>query len=59
MGEDPACSVVNPDCRLHRVANVYLAGGSVFPTSGCSNPTFTIVALAIRLARHLEEQPHA
>ena len=53
MGRDPATSVVDPDCRLHGVENVYLAGASVFPTSGCANPTFTLVALAIRLARHL------
>jgi choline dehydrogenase-like flavoprotein len=53
MGTDPARSVVDTDCRLHAVDNVYLAGASVFPTSGCANPTFTIVALAIRLARHL------
>ncbi len=33
-----------------------MAGSSVFPTSGCANPTFTIVALAIRLAEHLREQ---
>lgn len=55
MGTDPRTSVVNPDCRLHDVDNVYLAGGSVFPTSGCANPTFTIVALAIRLAGHLRQ----
>jgi choline dehydrogenase-like flavoprotein len=54
MGDDPAQSVVDPTSRLHEVENVYLAGASVFPTSGCANPTFTIVALAIRLARHLE-----
>ena len=53
MGTDPESSVVDPQCKLHGVANVYLAGGSVFPTSGCANPTFTIVALAIRLAEHL------
>ena len=53
MGADPATSVVNTDCRLHNVANVYMAGSSVFPTSGNANPTYTIVALAIRLARHL------
>ena len=53
MGGNPRTSVVNSDGRLHGVPNVYLAGGSVFPTSGYANPTFTIVALAIRLARHL------
>ncbi|MDH3673295.1 MAG: GMC family oxidoreductase [Gammaproteobacteria bacterium] len=55
MGENPRSSVVNPDCRLHTVENVYVAGGSVFPTSACSNPTFTIVALSIRLAQHLKK----
>jgi choline dehydrogenase-like flavoprotein len=54
MGTDPRSSVVDPDLRLHAVPNVFLAGASVFPTSGCANPTFTIVALSIRLARHLQ-----
>ena len=54
MGTDPTTSVVDTDLKLHGVQNVYLAGASVFPTSGCANPTFTIVALSIRLARHLE-----
>jgi choline dehydrogenase-like flavoprotein len=53
MGTDPDHSVVNPDLRVHTVANLYVAGGSVFPTSGCANPTMTIVALSIRLAEHL------
>jgi choline dehydrogenase-like flavoprotein len=53
MGADPSTSVVTPDGRLHSVENVYMAGASVFPTSGSANPTFTIVALSIRLAEHL------
>ncbi|HVS19154.1 MAG TPA: GMC family oxidoreductase [Planctomycetota bacterium] len=53
MGTDPATSVVTPDCRVHSLANLWCAGASVFPTSGCANPTFTLVALSIRLARHL------
>ena len=53
MGIDPEHSVVNPDLRVHTVDNLYVAGGSVFPTSGCANPTMTIVALSIRLAEHL------
>jgi len=59
MGTDPDTSVVNPDCRLHSMSNVYVAGSSVFPTSGCANPTYTIVALAIRLAEHLSTQFNA
>ena len=41
-------------CRVHGIANLYVAGCSVFPTSGWVNPTLTIVALALRLADHLE-----
>jgi choline dehydrogenase-like flavoprotein len=54
MGRDPAHSVVDPNLRVHEVDNLWVAGASVFPTSGCANPTFTLVALSIRLARHLE-----
>jgi choline dehydrogenase-like flavoprotein len=53
---DPARGVVDADCRVHGVANLYVAGSSVFPTFGCSNPTLTLVALALRLAGHLRER---
>jgi choline dehydrogenase-like flavoprotein len=53
MGTDPLTSVVDRDLRLHSHTNLYCAGSSVFPSSGCANPTFTITALSIRLARHL------
>jgi hypothetical protein len=56
MGTDPRCSVVTPQCRVHSTTNLYCAGASVFPTSGCANPTWTIVALSIRLARHLRAE---
>jgi choline dehydrogenase-like flavoprotein len=54
MHVDPKQGVVDPNCRLHAVDNVFVAGSSVFPTSGWANPTLTIVALAIRLADHLK-----
>ncbi|RKP53609.1 FAD-dependent oxidoreductase [Pararobbsia silviterrae] len=55
MGADPRTSVVNADCRLHEIDNVYVMSSAVFPTSGQANPTLTIVALALRLADHLRE----
>jgi choline dehydrogenase-like flavoprotein len=56
MHADPAHGVVDADCRVHTVANLYIAGSSVFPTYGCSNPTLTVVALALRLADLLKKQ---
>ncbi len=54
MSLDPAHGVVDADCRVHGVANLFIAGSSVFPTSGHANPTLTLVALAVRLAAHLK-----
>jgi choline dehydrogenase-like flavoprotein len=57
MGTDPRTSVVDADCRIHGLDNLYVAGGAVFPTSSQANPTLTIVALAVRLAAHLRSRP--
>ncbi len=54
MHADPHLGVTDPHCRVHSVRNLFVSGGSVFPTSGHANPTFTLVALAIRLADHLK-----
>ncbi len=48
--------VVNADGRVFGVGNLYVAGSSVFPTSGHANPTLMIVALAVRLAGHLRRE---
>jgi choline dehydrogenase-like flavoprotein len=53
MGSDPKGSVVDSNCRMHAVHNLYIAGSAVFPTSSQANPTLTIVALALRLSAHL------
>jgi len=53
MSSDPRQGVVDTHCRAYGVGNLYLAGSSVFPSSGHANPTLTIVALALRLADHL------
>jgi choline dehydrogenase-like flavoprotein len=54
MHVDPKSGVVDENCRVHGMANLYVAGSSVFPTGGANNPTLTIVALALRLADHLK-----
>ncbi len=54
MCDDPSQGVVNQDCKVYNIHNLFIAGSSVFPTGGCVNPTLTIVALALRLADHLK-----
>jgi len=56
MHREPRSGVVDENCRVHGVANLYVAGSSVFPTEGTANPTLTIVALALRLADHIKDQ---
>ena len=56
MAADPRRGVVDRDCRVHGLENLYLAGSSVFPTGGWANPTLTLVALAARTANHLAEK---
>ena len=54
MSETPKSGVVDANCRVHSVQNLYVAGSAVFPTIGYANPTLTIVALALRLADRIE-----
>jgi choline dehydrogenase-like flavoprotein len=56
MSVSPTTGVVDPNCRLHDIANLYVAGSSVFPTSGWANPTLTIVAMAFRLSDELDRR---
>ena len=53
MGTTPRDGVVDRDCRVFGIDNLYIAGSSVFRTSGHANPTLTIVQLALRLVDHL------
>lgn len=53
MSSNPREGVVDADCRVHGVGNLYVASASVFPTSGQANPTLTLLALAFRLAERL------
>jgi len=54
MSDDPKNGVVDRDCRVHGMDNLYVVGSAVYPTSGFVNPTLTVVALALRLADHLK-----
>jgi choline dehydrogenase-like flavoprotein len=56
MAATPAQGVVDADCRVHGIENLYIAGSSVFPTVGYANPTLTIVQLALRLGDHLDRR---
>jgi choline dehydrogenase-like flavoprotein len=53
MSDDPTAGVVDRDCRVHGVGNLFIASSSNFPTAGEANPTFLAVCLALRLAHHL------
>jgi choline dehydrogenase-like flavoprotein len=50
MGTDERTSVTDAEGRVHGLANLWIAGSSLFPTGGWANPTLTIVALAMRTA---------
>ena len=56
MSNDPRSGVVDRNCRVHGIDNLFVNSGSVMPTGGFAGPTFTIVALGIRLADHLKDR---
>ncbi len=56
MGTDPRTSVTDPFGRCHDVPNLFIADGSLMVTSGAANPTCTITALALRVARTLADR---
>ena len=55
MHQDPKQGVVNADSQVYGVGNLFIAGSSVFPTYGASNPTMNLIALTLRLADHLKK----
>jgi choline dehydrogenase-like flavoprotein len=56
MSSAATTGVVDANCRVHTVSNLYVAGSSVFPSGGYANPSLTILAMAIRLADHLRDR---
>ena len=57
MSADPRQGVVDANCRVHGIANLYVSSSSVFPTSGQANPTLSVIALSVRLAQCLAAIP--
>jgi choline dehydrogenase-like flavoprotein len=53
MHDDPNQGVVDPDCKVHGLTNLFVAGSSCFTTAGAVNPTLTLIALTLRLSDHL------
>lgn len=56
MSDDPKTGVVDADCKIHGIDNLYVAGSSCFVTGGAVNPTLTVVAISLRLATHLKDK---
>jgi choline dehydrogenase-like flavoprotein len=54
MSDDPRRGVVDRNCRVHGISNLFVAGSSVFPTAGSGTPTMLLVGLALRLADHIK-----
>jgi choline dehydrogenase-like flavoprotein len=54
MHENPKLGVVDVNAKVHGLRNLFVTGGSVFPSGGFANPTITMVAVALRLADHLK-----
>ena len=59
MSADPETGVVDGNCRVHGIANLYIGGSSAFATPSFVNPTYTIVQLALRLGDHVAGELHA
>jgi choline dehydrogenase-like flavoprotein len=56
MHDSPTLGVVDRNCKVHGMSNLYVAGSSVFPTVGANFPTITITALTLRLAEHVARE---
>ncbi len=54
MHDDPRQGVVDSNCNVHGISNLFIAGASVFPTGGVANPVLTTIAVVLRLADHIK-----
>ncbi|MGF2414189.1 GMC oxidoreductase [Ferruginibacter sp.] len=56
MSDDPKTGVVDANCKVHGINNLFVAGSSCYTTGGAANPTLTVVAISLRLSDHIKEQ---
>jgi choline dehydrogenase-like flavoprotein len=56
FGDDPKTSVLDRNCRVHELDNLYLVDASFFPSASAVNPTLTIIANALRVGDHLKKR---
>ncbi len=55
MSTTPSDGVVDPNCKIHNIRNIFICSSSVFPSGGYANPTLTVIALALRLSKHIKK----
>ena len=55
MSDDPKNGVVDANCRVHGISNLFTAGASNYVTAAAPNPTLTLIALTLRLSDHLKQ----
>ena len=56
MSDDPKKGVVDANCKVHSLANLYVTGASCYATAAAPNPTLTLIALTLRLSDHLKHK---
>lgn len=56
MSDSPKTGVVDANCKIHSISNLFIAGSSCYPTGGAVNPTLTVVAISLRLSHYLKGQ---
>lgn len=53
MGTDPRKSVLNKWCQAHEMNNLFVTDGAAWVSSGCQNPTLTMMALTVRACEYI------
>ena len=56
MSDDPKKGVVDANCQIHGINNLFVAGAACYATSAAPNPTLTVTALSLRLSNHVKEK---